>query len=483
MIGKTNALSGATVSTGTLEVKYWDVDGTELKNQFINSGENATPPDDPQYDSELSFYGWNQSSNGLKYPADIGATYTCSYLTFYIEINENSGYQPTIYLNKRDTTLLTIEWGDGTTNTSSASGTVSITKTSVYPSNGIFKIRLVSNVNSIENVQYQSYFNNSNYDKWVKKILIGNNIYKINSNCFTQSQYIRLEVFVPNASKLPADHPLSFIQSLNCLKAIIIPNQIWNTSTLFANSCASAIVFSIPNNGSAIGSVVSSCSMLRRVIFPPLNTYNSNSNINGCVALEYAWISTNSIIAYFASNAYSLKKIDGVNFTALTSIGAGAFSYCYQLEIPEINLSSCPDVPTSVIANTYRIKKIVLPNAMTTTSLGNQFCYSTMIDELILPTNSVSLSALNCIAQNKVLKKLDCQFVSSIAASAITNNSALKTIIFRNTNPPTNMFLGTIGLNSFTNIYVPDDQVSIYKTLANLSTYASQILPLSLLSN
>lgn len=480
MIGKTNATTiiGGTTQ-GSLLVRYWDIDGTILKEQYINSGENATPPTNPLYDSELTFAGWNQSSTGLTYPADIGATYTCPYLTFYISITGASGYQPSIRVVKRDTTLLTIEWGDGTTSTSTSSGDITITKASPYSTYGTYKIRLVSGVDTIYNAGYYTYFNNSVYDKYITKMYIGNNVYKLDYGCISQSYHFNLQVLGYYPTKSVTLHPIQ-TQGLTSLKAIIIPNNVYASTNLGISSNDNVKVVSLPNNGSAFANnSFSALGLCTRMIFPPNNTYNTTHNVQQSYSLEYVWMWTTTVINnYMFSSCPNLRIVDNFNFNTITSIGAYAFNQT-AISLPNrtLNLSNCTSVPAGFIGNTYTIDFVTLPTSTTVTAIPYGWSRDNYIKEIILSENSVSLGGYSLYTL-RFCKKMDLQFITSVSANAIGGTlTALETIIFRSTTVPTFAAGSISDLNAKTRIYVPDAQLSDYKTA--LSSYSSVICPLS----
>ena len=114
---------GAEPTTGDYLVRYFDYDGTILKEQWVDSGEDATPPTSPSH-SGLTFQGWNRVSTNVTEDRDIGATYITSdgKTKAKIRLTTVSGKEPTLYLNKSDSSTLTIDWGDGTSNTYTNSG-------------------------------------------------------------------------------------------------------------------------------------------------------------------------------------------------------------------------------------------------------------------------------------------------------------------------------------------------------------------------
>ena len=72
MIGKTNAciiIGGVTPpppTSGDYKVTYIDIDGTVLKEQWVDSGEDAHHQPNPTYDgTRLVFNNWNQDATNI----------------------------------------------------------------------------------------------------------------------------------------------------------------------------------------------------------------------------------------------------------------------------------------------------------------------------------------------------------------------------------------------------------------------------------
>ena len=132
---------GAEPTTGDYLVRYFDYDGTILKEQWVDSGEDATPPTSPSH-SGLTFQGWNRVSTNVTEDRDIGATYITSdgKTKVKIRLTTVSGKAPTLYLNKSDSSTLTIDWGDGTSNTYTNSGNFNVSHT--YTNYGDYEITM-----------------------------------------------------------------------------------------------------------------------------------------------------------------------------------------------------------------------------------------------------------------------------------------------------------------------------------------------------
>ena len=127
-------------------VRFFDYDGTLLKTQYVETGNNATPPTLPDYSVEaedrpaLVFQTWNNSIYNIQRDTDLGAIYkTNDEKTYmYMEFTPITGKSPTLYINKTDTTALVIDWGDGTIETNSTNGNITLNHT--YTNYGRYRI-------------------------------------------------------------------------------------------------------------------------------------------------------------------------------------------------------------------------------------------------------------------------------------------------------------------------------------------------------
>lgn len=131
MIGRTNS-GGAgdpsiPVGTGQHLVTFYDFDGKVLKRQRVATGGNATAPTTPTHEF-LTFAEWNNPFTNVQSDIDTGAIYntTDGKTYLFITLTQVTGLAPTLYFSKSSTSLMTIDWGDGTTSTSTTSGNQSI---------------------------------------------------------------------------------------------------------------------------------------------------------------------------------------------------------------------------------------------------------------------------------------------------------------------------------------------------------------------
>jgi len=204
-------------TTGDYLVRFIDFDGTILKSEWVDSGNDATAPDAGTH-TNLTFNSWNNTFTNITRNTDVGAMYDVTDGKTYLFVSPTTvtGLQPTIYLTKADTQILTINWGDGTSQTSSASGNISILKTAPYASVTEYEIDIECDGDySFEN----SYaFANGNYQKIITKFYAG-------ANCTTLGLYSFWYMFSLRHIMLHKDVVANTVWMLSAysLKALIIP--------------------------------------------------------------------------------------------------------------------------------------------------------------------------------------------------------------------------------------------------------------------
>lgn len=114
-------------------VRWLDYKGNVVRQQYAAAGQSFSNPAAPIF-SGLDFWGWSGSSANIQSDIDIVGVWTPTdgKRTLFVEASALVGLTPVLKVVKSDTSTLTVDWGDGTTSTSSASGNVTITKDAPY---------------------------------------------------------------------------------------------------------------------------------------------------------------------------------------------------------------------------------------------------------------------------------------------------------------------------------------------------------------
>ncbi len=410
---------GETPTDGDYLVRFIDYDGTILKEQWVDSGEDATPPNLPDYTvatnnrPALTFQGWNNSYTNITGNKDIGATYipTDGKTHAFVRLTVVSGKDVTLYLNKTDTSTLSIDWGDNITTTHTDSG--NFTTSHTYSDYGDYEIKI-----------------------WISS---GSGLYDF-GNGTTSS------VFVGGSQQTQR----------NTLMYLFIGNNVSSIGNYAFVNCRSLTSINLPANLSSIGSsAFSNCPSLTSVNIPESVSSIGSSAFNSCYSLTSINIPANvsSIETYTFYNCYSLTSI--VIPANLSSIGNYAFDSCYSLTSINIpaNVSS---IGKDAFQHCYSLTSVVIPESVS--SIRDYTFY-----------NCYSLTSISIPAN-----------VSSIGNYAFNSCNSILKYVFNRTTPPTlsNTKVFT-NINSICKIYVPDESVEAYKDATNWNTYADYIHPMS----
>ena len=180
---------GTTPATGW-RVRYFDPFGTLISTQTVADGGNATAPTPPTLPL-LTFHSWNHPGTNITRDEDIGGIYdtTDGKTYIYVQVNALTGLQPTIYYQKSTSAEMTIDWGDGTTNTTTSTGDLNTQKTAPYAAAGSYLITITCattyNLGNGTNATtlFGSYIANP-YTSIAYKIYFGANTTLINNNVF-----------------------------------------------------------------------------------------------------------------------------------------------------------------------------------------------------------------------------------------------------------------------------------------------------------
>jgi hypothetical protein len=337
-------------TTGDFRVRFYDIDGTILKEEFVNQGNDATAPVNPNIDpTYLVFAEWNQSFTNVQRDIDVGAIYdTIDGKTYiFVRITDTTGLTPALDLNKSTTDLLTVDWGDSTTITSSVSGNVTLTKAAAYASIGDYVIS-IDCAGGYRNPFPTQLLTTQPYRDSVQKIYMGATMTVFN-NCFNSLRSMRI---------------ISLEKSLNA-----------DSGDLF-NTCRSLIHINLSKNTTSFGfGYFSNCSKLRSLSLLNGITSMSNSSFNDTLSLTHDIIFPTGITT-INNSLFNNSKIKSISFvgSSLTTISQNAFIGCFGLTTLEF-----PSTVTSIGAAAFNgcigISEFVF-NSTTPPTLANVNAFS-----------------------------------------------------------------------------------------------------------
>lgn len=355
-------------------VEYLDGDGTLLKREFIDKGGTTTPPNDPNLDADyLIFDGWNDTEfTNITESKSISAKYitkdNATYLFIYVPTASKS------LTLKFSGTITSVDWGDGTIDTSLSH---------TYSSIGNYVIKVVGGtkitatiLGSSENNQMLSkcYMSNSitslatNYNSpgtftscySLTSIILSDNITAITNYAFS-SCYSLQKIVIPLGVTTLNQNAFSECPSL---KKIVLPNILRIIEGNVFYRCYSLKSINIPNNVSTLSSYsFQDCSSLEKIKLPNNISTIYNDTFSYCKALTDINIPDNitSIGRQAFYCCYSLIKI--FLPSATQSIGNGAFVGCYNIKQFVINSNNIITIQAdSFSTSMYNIKFYVPDN-------------------------------------------------------------------------------------------------------------------------
>ena len=348
-------------------VNFYDYDGELLYSyqcfEFMDITEMPTLPSK----SDLICQGWNWDLDRAKEyvnkygSLDIGAMYKTNDDAIKLHINLTNT-DVTLNIGQTVSNGVTINWGDGSSET--ASGTGSISLSHVYSTNGEYTISLLV----AENCELTLGHNSQSYPVlgdagvFLEEVNFGSNI--------KASQY-------------------AFYRS--GVKHISFPDNFSSMNGAMCDECYNLKHINVPKNIDVIGILCFECCYnLKSVsLNQNLNRINQQS-FNYCTSLQRITIpdSVTSIGAYAFRNCYSLRNVNVGN--SVTSIGYSAFNYCYSLQSVTIP-NSVTTIDQYAFCYCHSLQSITIPNGVT--SIGSQAfnkCYS--LQSITIPDSVTSIS-------------------------------------------------------------------------------------------
>jgi len=423
-------------------VRYFDPFGTLIDTQTVTDGGNATAPSPPTL-SLLTFHSWNHPGTNITRDEDIGGVYntTDGKTYIYIQVNALTGLQPTIYYQKSTSAEMTIDWGDGNSQTTTSTGNLNTQKAAPYAAVGNYLITITCSTTynlgngSNTTTLFGSYSTNP-YTSIAYKIYFGANTTLINNGVFYN--YFGLDYVVASSGMTGSIGAYAFY-SCSALTSLTLPSGMTGSigGSAFQN-CYALTSLTLPSGmtGSIGGSAFNYCSALTSLTLP--------SGMTGSIG-TYAFS--------YCSALTSLTLPSGMT----GSIGNNAFNYCSALT------------------------SLTLPSGMTGSIGTYAFSYCSALTSLTLPSGTNT--AIGDSTFRKLMSVRTFTVLSgftSLAANAFEGNNAMDEYIFQPTSPPTMAATSVFtGIKLLTRIYVPDASTLAYRAATNWTTYADYIYPLS----
>ena len=335
-------------------VLFYDYDGTLLhsytKVEFLNLSALPALPD--RTSENLTCDGWNWTLSEIKNQlntvvgdVNVGAIYHTTDNKTHITCKPTETFpQASICLTPTVANAVTVDWGDGTTDTwtSAIQETKSHTYTGVTNSS-VYDIAISC---SFGTYRFEEHITGTTtYDEYVyTDIKISNKVTSFDYRCFFRCYFLKT-IVISNSVVIFGN---SCFDTCYALKSISIPRGVTSLENSFG-SCYSLQSISIPNSVTSFnGSCFSFCYSLKSITIPVNSNGFDNITCIGCRCLKYINIpmGTTSLRNYCFYDCNSLKYINIPN--TVTSLGQNCFTSCFCLDTIVI-----PENVTTILQNCF----------------------------------------------------------------------------------------------------------------------------------
>ena len=345
------------IGEGDYLVRFIDYDGTILKEKRVDSGGSVTPPIAPNHtDIGLTFSEWTATSTNVTSNLDIRATYTTADGKTMLGLRSTvaTGLDVNLYLNKSDGSTLTVDWGDGSANSTFTNTSNFNTGTHTYANYGDYEVKMwISSGsgtygfgNGTESTAVVGGSTQTQRDMLLYAF-VGESVTSIGVGAFYY-HYSLTNITIANSVTSIGNVAFRDCYSLT---NITIPNSVSSIGAYAFYRCSSLTNIVIPSNVTSIGDYAfNGCYSLTNIVIPNSVTSIREHTFSSCYSLTNITIPSNvkSIGDYAFSDCFSLTNITIPN--SVTSIGYWAFGLCYSLTNITI-----PSNVTSIGAHAFRL--------------------------------------------------------------------------------------------------------------------------------
>ena len=355
-----------------IEVRFFDADGTLLKQEFIDYGGSVTPPPNPNYDPErLTFKRWasaiGERFDNITHDVDYGALYTINNGGFhlFLTIDDNSGYTVTLAPYQNVAHTITIDWGDGTENdTKTNTGTTNISHT--YAQAGDYEIVVTRDVDIFE---YSS-------DYWY----LSSYVISTSSNSDIFNGFRRAYMICLYGNNFYLSNAINYSVNID----VIITENIFN----FMSNCYIYYVKNIILNNS--------------LYHNPLNIYGDISNMfiidttfncDNLITFRFNGNLDKIIFPHFAritSSPYTLRKVIYLDAVVTDK----TYTNIYSLE--SIQILSDSTFQLSELRSASNLKEYIFPNSVK--NIKGRLADGSNLNFIVIPDN--------CIFENDVFDSM-----------------------------------------------------------------------------
>lgn len=456
-----------------IRVRFIDYDGAVLKETYVAYGATVEPPENPVHDG-LVFQKWNCKLDSVYSHRDIGAVYTTASGASEFDVTMVEALGSTVTLNPCvESGTLTVDWGDGVTDTSTSTGQQSMSHT--YSEYGNYTVKISASESGKWYIKEGFCKDNSGTGCWclvaarlagiskidakgfqyhygLRRVMLGTDITTLGEYAFRECSSLTA-VVLPDSATVLGRYLFYYCYALSKL---VFSDKSRTIQEYVCSECYSIDAVTLPDGVTTINPYAFyRCYALRIVDFPPSLLKIDESAFQECRVLESA----------------DLPK-------ALQHIGEEAFYECHALKSVHIP-NTVGTLEEYAFQNCTSLKAVAIPTGIKVLSNSCfENCYSLETVEIHEQVTSLEYEVFRYC---RCLRELTFPAgLTKIGDDAFSYCTALQRIRCLGTTPP------TISGSPFENIpkscvvYVPKSDertvLTAYKTASGWSTIASQIV-------
>ena len=520
---------GSNPSAGSSMIRFYDYEGTLLYEytaaQFLALSALPTLPD--RTSENLTCDGWNWTLseitsylNTVDGDVNVGANYHTTDNKTHITCKPTETFpQAYICLTPTAANAVTVDWGDGTTDTwtSASQETKShtytgVTDSSVYDiaiscSSGTYKFNnYITNSqsysqscvytdvklsNKVTSFWYSCFYNCYS----LQSITIPSSVTSLGTQCFYSCSSLRF-ITIPSAVtnlgtncfyccySLQSIAIPSGVTSLDkycfygcsSLQSITIPSGVTSLDNYCFYGCSSLQSITIPNTVTNLGDqCFYNCFSLQHITIPSAVTNLGTNCFSGCYSLRF--ITIPSGVTSFGNNScfQNCSSLQSITIpSGVTNLGTKCFYGCSSLRFITIP-NTITSLGTQHFNNCYSLQSITIPNTITT--FGNSCFYGcSSLQSITIPSGVTTLES-SCFYGCSSLQFITIpSSITDLASQCFSSCFSLQKIYMQSTTPPTLANKNAIPNNAKLVIYVPTGTLTTYQTATNWSSFSSKMV-------
>jgi hypothetical protein len=364
------------------KVRFLDADGTVISTQYVPVGGSAVLPPTPHLDTALTFDGWVGASSNIQAPIDIIASYhpTDGYTHYNINLNSITGLTTTVYFYKNDGSTLTVDWGDGTVVTSTATGNATLSHT--FAAAGSYSVRAAIT-------------SGSGYSQMGQ----GTQVFGPTQLDILQSVWMRASQSDVAASAFQGYRGLDYaigsgvtsigasaFQDCYAATSFSFPLATSIGTTAF-QACLAAPSFSFPLATSIGASAFQYCYAATSFSFPLATSIGTTAFQDCYAATSFSFPLATSIGTYAFQSCYAATSF---SFPLATSIGIAAFQGCRKILTVTFGSPSISLVDSYAFDGDFALNSITFASTVPPTLTSTNAFTLNSFTMIYVPTASVS---------------------------------------------------------------------------------------------